>query len=204
MAELESTYSARLSESLVPIAKRVEEHVRGNFIREPRIDRISARAKSVERFLAKARKEENGVLKYANPLSQIQDQVGARIITFFLSDVRRLSSLITELYRPLETRLLVPDSDREFDYVGQHFILLLPTDISRDESVLIGKPPLTCFELQLKTLFQHAWSEANHDVGYKPERPLTPHERRLIAYASAQAWGADRVFEELASRPSDR
>ena len=54
------------------------------------------------------------------------------------------------------------------------------------------------FELQVKTLFQHAWSEAEHDLGYKPGvKPLTPDETRRLAFTSAQAWGADHIFDEL-------
>jgi putative GTP pyrophosphokinase len=56
------------------------------------------------------------------------------------------------------------------------------------------------FELQIKTLFQHAWSEAHHDLGYKQEpgsTPLTSEEKRKLAYTSAQAWGADHMFDEL-------
>jgi ppGpp synthetase/RelA/SpoT-type nucleotidyltranferase len=52
----------------------------------------------------------------------------------------------------------------------------------------------------VKTLFQHAWSKADHDLGYKPgsgSTPLTSHERRKLAYTSAQAWGADHLFDEL-------
>jgi ppGpp synthetase/RelA/SpoT-type nucleotidyltranferase len=54
------------------------------------------------------------------------------------------------------------------------------------------------FELQVKTLFEHAWSEAEHDLGYKPgEDPLTPQQARSLAYTSAQAWGADQIFNDL-------
>ena len=54
------------------------------------------------------------------------------------------------------------------------------------------------FELQVKTLFQHAWSQAEHPVGYNPgEVPLELGDARHLAFASAQAWGADRVFDEL-------
>jgi ppGpp synthetase/RelA/SpoT-type nucleotidyltranferase len=54
------------------------------------------------------------------------------------------------------------------------------------------------FELQIKTMFQHAWSEANHDLGYKPESgELDPEHLRLLAFTSAQAWGADMVFNDL-------
>ena len=54
------------------------------------------------------------------------------------------------------------------------------------------------FELQIKTLFQHAWSETHHDLGYKTRRKLTSDERRQIAFTAAQAWGADKIFDELA------
>jgi putative GTP pyrophosphokinase len=53
-------------------------------------------------------------------------------------------------------------------------------------------------ELQIKTLFQHAWSEANHDLGYKPDlQPLDPDDERKLAFTAAQAWGADQIFDEL-------
>ena len=53
------------------------------------------------------------------------------------------------------------------------------------------------FELQIKTLFQHAWSEAEHDLGYKPSSQLTSDQKRRLAFTAAQAWGADQIFDEM-------
>jgi ppGpp synthetase/RelA/SpoT-type nucleotidyltranferase len=91
---------------------------------------------------------------------------------------------------------MVPDSESEFGYIGKHYILAVPDDVYPDdegEAKLIPK----FFELQIKTLFQHAWSEANHDIAYKPVTTLTSLQKRQLAFTAAQAWGADQIFETL-------
>jgi ppGpp synthetase/RelA/SpoT-type nucleotidyltranferase len=136
-----------------------------------------------------------GTPKYRDPLSEIQDQVRARIIAFYKSDVLRLAALVEKYFHAIEAKDRVPESESEFGYFGRHYVLLVPTDASAglDDAML---PQV--FELQIKTLFQHAWSEANHDLGYKPDgEGLTPEEKRKLAFTSAQAWGADLIFDEL-------
>jgi len=49
----------------------------------------------------------------------------------------------------------------------------------------------------VKTLFQHAWSEAGHDLAYKPATPLSSLQKRQLAFTAAQAWGADQIFDAL-------
>ena len=197
MSDLEKTYHYRFRTVLVPLAHAIELQLQRDMEGEPRIDRISARPKSVGKFLRKAAKVlEDGQPKYTEPLRQIQDQIGARIVTFYPSDVARIKGVVEKYYRPIEQQNLVPESEWEFGYFGLHYVLLLPSDIL-DPAVGASLRP-EFFELQIKTLFQHAWSEANHDLGYKPDAtPLSPGDQRLLALASAQSWGADRIFEEL-------
>lgn len=195
MSDLRTQFTALREAVLAPLAERLEGFIAEQLYGVPRIDRISARAKSIDRFLAKAGKLVDGMVKYEDPLSQIQDQIGARVVTFYLSDVERVSDEIKEYFRPVEEKLIVPDSEREFDYVGKHFILFIPDDVFRDDIDPNAGPKF--FELQVKTLFQHAWSEANHDLGYKPSGELSKHQKRQIAFTSAQAWGADLIFDQL-------
>jgi ppGpp synthetase/RelA/SpoT-type nucleotidyltranferase len=141
-------------------------------------------------------KLKDGVKKYDRPFQQIQDQVGARVITFYLDDVIAVASTIERYFKRIETRDMVPDSESEFGYIGKHYILAVPDDVYPDdegEAKLIPK----FFELQIKTLFQHAWSEANHDIAYKPVTTLTSLQKRQLAFTAAQAWGADQIFETL-------
>jgi ppGpp synthetase/RelA/SpoT-type nucleotidyltranferase len=192
---LEDLYRKR-HEALKITVAALQAHVSVYFTGLSRIDRITARAKEVKSFLDKAAKKEKGKAKYIDPLSQIQDQLGVRVITFFRSDVDRLDAIVKRYFRWIEHKDHVPDSEWEFGYFGRHYVLALPTDVIQDGTDPDMIPRF--FELQIKTLFQHAWSEAEHDLGYKPgEDPLTPDQKRKLAFTSAQAWGADQMFDDL-------
>ncbi|MGY3616203.1 GTP pyrophosphokinase [Bradyrhizobium sp. USDA 10063] len=150
----------------------------------------------MDRFLKKAASQIGERPKYDEPLDQIQDQVGARIIVFYKSDVDRIDALVKRYFTAIEYRKIVPDLESEFGYFGHHLVLVLPSDVidgDMDKDLIPN-----FFELQIKTLFQHAWSEADHDLAYKPgDTPLTGEQKRLVAFTSAQAWGADHMFERL-------
>ena len=194
-ASLEAQYQQRYENILEPISKSLEALLREQLEGEKRIDRIVARAKSVDRFLAKAAKVEDGATRYSDPLNEIQDQIGARIVTFYVADVARIKKRVRDFYHSIEQQKLIPEKESEFSYIGEHFVLLMPSDalgttISADEAPKV-------FELQIKTLFQHAWSEANHDLGYKPDSPLSSEQKRQIAFTAAQSWGADHILDRL-------
>ncbi|PRG49687.1 GTP pyrophosphokinase [Burkholderia gladioli] len=196
-AELSREYVSRYEEILVPLAHRLSSMLADTVSGLPRVDRVSARAKDPDRFMDKALKTKDGKRKYENPLIQIQDQVGARIIVFYLSDVKIVSSEVEKYFTHIEAKEVNPDSEKEFGYVGTHYILSVPEDVYPESDADVARMP-KFFELQVKTLFQHAWSEAEHDLSYKAPSPLTSHQKRKLAFTAAQAWGADQMFHELA------
>ena len=183
---LRSEYSER-----TPVLKNVADDIE-NLVREilngvPRVDRISSRVKSVERFLEKT--EGKG---YHQPLQDIQDQIGVRIVVFYRSDIQTVSERVIREFREVENRPMEQPDPEVFSYEARHVVCLIPPDIHSRH-----KPPIDFFELQISTLFQHAWAEANHDLGYKPHGALTYEFRKKIAWAAAQTWGADVIFDEL-------
>lgn len=194
-ANLDSTYRDRFLRILCPVATQLETLLREYLRGTPRIDRVSTRAKSPDRFLEKAAKQLNGSNKYANPLSQIQDQIGARVVVLYEQDVAAVGAAIDRYFHRFERQQVVPEREWEFGYFGLHYVLGLPRDAIPPEIAIESAPEQ--FELQVKTLWQHAWSEANHDLGYKPTDELSSDQRRRLAYTAAQAWGADRMFAEL-------
>jgi ppGpp synthetase/RelA/SpoT-type nucleotidyltranferase len=182
--------------TLVGVAERLRSHIKDTLASVERIDSISARAKDPDRYFAKAVKlNDDGTRKYDNPKFEIQDQIGVRITVFYLSDVDRIRRYIVKYLRFIEETPKSPESDAEFGYFGLHFIAAIPEDVLGDDTPDGAVPEF--FELQIKTLFQHAWSEAHHDIGYKAVRPLASEERRKMAFTAAQAWGADIIFEDL-------
>lgn len=196
MSDIEGDYRLRHDKALTPIAGSLATYLNDLLRGIQRIDRVSTRPKSIDRFVAKATKLKDDRPKYDDPLHQIQDQIGARIITFYLEDVPRVADAVLPYFHAIECQKIVPEREWEFGYFGQHYILMLPADVV-DSSIDKALVP-EFFELQIKTLFQHAWSEAEHDLGYKPgSEPLEADQLRQLAYTSAQAWGADRMFNEL-------
>ena len=199
MSDLEVAYRKRFEAVLTPLSSALSGQIESYLDGESRIDRIVVRPKSIIRFMKKAAATENGKPKYSEPLQQIQDQIGARVITFYKSDVHLLSQVLLKYFRPIESKDHLPESEWQFGYFGRHHVLLIPTDL-QSPSMPRELLPI-CFELQIKTLFQHAWSEANHDLGYKPDLlPLGADENRQLAFTSAQAWGADMIFDDMFKR----
>ena len=201
MTDLRVEYEERHKRALVPVAAALAANISEIVSKLPRVDRVAARPKSVDRFMGKAEKKNGDKLKYDDPLNQIQDQIGARIITFYSSDVPIIEEAILKEFRAIESRHVVPQHQWEFGYFGKHHILIMPSELYAEAEDKDLVPEV--FELQIKTLFQHAWSEAEHDLGYKPgEQSLEPDDERMLAFTSAQAWGADRIFDDLFKKRS--
>ena len=198
MTDAAAEYRRRHEAFLQIIAEQLERQIRTYLAGTRNIDRITARAKAPDRFAEKAtRTDDRGQPKYTKPLTEIQDQIGARVIVFYRDDVDPTVDILTRYFQPIEERELVPESQWAFGYFGRHLVAPVPRDVVPREVNLDEVPRF--FELQVKTMFQHAWSEANHDLGYKPESRLSPDQVRRLAYTAAQAWGADRAFAELFS-----
>jgi putative GTP pyrophosphokinase len=199
VSALLSQYKERHDRVLVPVGETLERLIKSHLAGPPglpRIDRVSVRPKSPKSFIDKANKTtDKREPRYLDPLEQIQDQIGARIIAFYKSDVAAVCERVMKFFTRAEQQAKEPESEWEFGYFGMHFILTLPGDAIPPEIEAAAAPRL--FELQVRTLFEHAWSESEHDLVYKTPKPLTRDQKRRCAYTAAQAWGADRAFQEL-------
>jgi ppGpp synthetase/RelA/SpoT-type nucleotidyltranferase len=176
------------------------------------VDRIYFRAKSVSSFVGKVHKraedaaagverEGQRLVAYSNPLSQIEDQVGGRVLVFFRHDIADVVKLLTPgTFNTMEMQDKTPLKDSEFGYESTHLICHIPYELRPAEWDQEAPMPET-FELQVRTLFMHAWAEPQHNLGYKAPTDLSRDERRQLAWIAAAAWGADdsldRAWHEI-------
>ena len=193
IGDLQAQYQSRRDRVLLPTITALEKLIIDLCRECVHIDRITVRAKSTESFIKKALQTDNGCPKYSDPLNQIQDQIGARIVVFYLSDVDILTKWIKGYFSRIEEKDVVLERATEFGYEGKHFIFFLPKEIK-----ILGQISPNFFEMQIVTLFQHAWGEANHDLAYKPKTELNFEQHKKVALTAAQTWGVDKIFDELA------
>ena len=61
--------------------------------------------------------------------------------------------------------------DEEFNYESYHLICVVPPHLKLDGWAARDDVPST-FELQVRTIFIHAYAEPQHDIGYKAASEL--------------------------------
>ncbi|HEU5289425.1 MAG TPA: hypothetical protein VFU05_02205, partial [Cyclobacteriaceae bacterium] len=189
-----------ISPTLKEIADKIEKHLCEDVCANlTHIDKVSGRPKSQDSFRGKANKveEKTGKLKYERPLKEIQDLIGARIVVFYKSDVEPVAKAVKDYFQIVEETKFVQDEVNKFGYEGLHLVCFIPTNIySNKGNSLIPD----FFELQIKTLYQHAWSQSEHGLGYKPGVKLNDEQKRQLAFIAAQSWGADTILEQLVGK----
>jgi len=214
--EIEKEYDARLDnyrKSLDFFKEMVKDCYKD--LKESKLVKIdqdcSFCVKEKESFVNKALKPKvdsktkepiEGTQKYENPFIDIQDIIRARIVVFYLSDVDKIAKRVKESLGGIEDNDFVNFDDyQKFGYQGRHLIVNINKALIPDELGLNKELIPSFFELQIKTLFQHAWSQAEHDLRYKEdeEHPLSFEQKRMLAFAAAQAWGTDKVFDSIYS-----
>ena len=191
---LTDSYNA-IEPDLKSIAASLLDNLSHLLERAEHIDKIAPRVKACKSFLDKARKIVDDNPKYNKPFQEIQDILGARIVVFYKSDIEPVSKIIEKAFNSVEKQQLIPEDENEFGYEGLHYVLFVPPHIAGQYRSVPNIP--TFFELQIKTLYQHAWAQAEYGLGYKPGVQIDRDTKRKLAFVAAQSWGADEMLETL-------
>ncbi|MFN6549431.1 bifunctional ribonuclease/(p)ppGpp synthase [Mycolicibacterium septicum] len=153
---------------------------------------ITARTKSVDSFAMKAnRRAADGAPMYTDPLVEITDQVGLRVITYLREDVDAVANLLAEEMRLLDDQDMGLQTARQgrWGYASRHLLFGVEGE----------QYPAS---IQVRTVLQHAWAEFEHDVRYKgsiPAEHVSELDRRFTLAAGLLEL-ADREFTEIRER----
>lgn len=134
--------------------------------------------------------------KYTS-LDEITDIVGIRIITFLESDVDKIASIIEEEFEvdeenSIDKRKLNSD---QFGYRSLHFVV--SCNKTRARLVEYKRFKKLKFEIQIRSILQHAWAEIEHDLGYKGIRSIPDAYKRSFNRLAALLESADLEFDRL-------
>jgi putative GTP pyrophosphokinase len=154
---------------------------------------VESRPKEVESFVEKIERKNE---KYANPLSDVTDLCGVRVILNYPGDVERVGELIERQFDvDWENSQRVRGTDPErFGYRSDHYIVKI--DAERAKLPEWGVHRDLVAEIQVRTVMQHAWAAVDHEVRYKGE-DLPPDLRHRLSRLAAQLELADEEFARV-------
>lgn len=159
---------------------------------------IAHRTKEVSSFEEKISKK---LGKYKS-LEDITDLCGFRIITYFSDTVDLISERLSEAFvidraNSIDKRATLQAN--EFGYVSVHYICSLnKQDLEQHPEYKDIR-----FEIQLRSILQHAWAEIEHDLGYKSHFGIPRELRREFSRVAGLLEIADNQFIELRKNISD-
>ena len=130
--------------------------------------------------------------KYAS-LADITDIIGLRVITFYIDDVGKVASIVDRLFKVDWENSVDKRKAHEIDsfgYMSLHYICSMD-----------GFPYR--FEIQMRTVLQHAWANMNHDTGYKSGVEVPREYLRNLNRLAGMLELADEQFSHIRNDLAD-
>lgn len=157
------------------------------------VAQIEGRAKETKSLIEKI-----GRKGYENPFDQIKDLAGLRIVTYFHDDVNRVADLLRSEFSVDDahsTDKILDLGIGEFGYRSFHLVCKL----SDKRSTL--KEWAQCrdmsFEVQIRSVLQHAWAAISHKLDYKAAAEAPAELRRQLFRLSALLELGDTEFSSI-------
>ncbi len=158
---------------------------------------VQARPKGIVSFANKIISKD----KYENPLVDMTDLCGARVIVHFQSQVDKICDFIKANFEIDEPNSLDARSRlqvNEFGYRSIHYIVTPQKDSILGEKIDEKFKTLKA-EIQVRTLAEHVWADISHDRIYKTDLNIPDEWKREAARLSAMLENADREFAGMSS-----
>ena len=173
-----------LFKHLIIIAKQQLDHA----IKRQRIKTHSLpyRIKSFDSFANKARKE-----NLKDPLNEINDIVGLRVVCLFLSDLSKVGEIIKNTFELIEEQNKINGGPQDiFGYMDIQYVVSLRNNGVKELNTMP-------FEIQVRTITQDAWASISHHLDYKQRKKIPKEWKRDFYALSGLFYVADQHFRIL-------
>lgn len=125
-------------------------------------------------------------------LCDLTDLIGLRVITYFEDGVEQAGRIV-EAALPVDFERSVdkrrPVAHDRFGYRSLHYVCSCDSDS--------GLPAALRYEIQVRTVLEHAWAEIEHDLGYKTRDSLPSDARRRLNRLAGLLELADQEFAAI-------
>jgi ppGpp synthetase/RelA/SpoT-type nucleotidyltranferase len=170
------------------------------------IHKIESRAKSAISLGDKAaRPAELDHTKpyYQDPLKQITDLCGARVIAYFPKALVEIERVINSEFEVIERsdKSVAFEKSGRLGYQSIHFLVRLSDERTLLREYVDYKNLVA--EIQIRTILQHAWAEMEHDIQYKVLEQIPSEIRRRFAALAGLIEIADREFQAIQDADED-
>ncbi|MDR0872314.1 MAG: hypothetical protein LBN27_02455 [Prevotellaceae bacterium] len=149
---------------------------------------ISYRTKEIQSIIKKIQKKQK---EKPYEYSDLRDKLGVRIICPFLSDIDRIDTFLKEnfIIRKEEKKKEKIDFNK-LDYQSNHYDVSVKNELIDFDKEFI-------FEIQVRTMNQHAWANSAHILYYKQDIEL-PDEMKHRIYRLLSLYElADEEFQKV-------
>ena len=164
---------------------------------------VTCRIKDEESLIKKIKGKDKYNNKY-NKLADITDIIGLRVITYYSDDIDKVAKLIEENFEVDEKnsidkrKVLEPE---KFGYLSLHYIAKLNKERLKFPEYKSCKNYK--FEIQIRSILQHAWAEIEHDLGYKNDIKTPRDIRRDFSRLAGLLEIADKEFVNIRNQISE-
>lgn len=176
----------RIRPECLTIAERLLPRVEAAVAPELKMHSWRTRVKGLEGLKQKLARPE----RTYRELDEITDLIGVRGVTYFEDQVDGVGRRIEQAFTVDLDLSVDKRTPGQFGYRSLHYVCRVPEELQVE-----GCPKL--FEIQVRTILQHAWAEIEHDLGYKSPVAIPEAIRRKLSRVAGLLEIADEEFVEI-------